>query len=227
MNITAIIANLDADTRNALTIAVNGMLAETGGEFVSYIGTREINSVQAGHDLIADNVPYELASVCEDTMNRKPLVQVCAGDEFRVWLCDNKIEDVVAADQADDDQAEEIEISEPINAHTGVAYSGKNVAELMGAQEAGGYSTSVWCTFNQALEMGRCVSKGQKAAARVIKVVAGKKATDDDKPAKGKKGKGFGMRSYSVFNIAQTQEMTEEEIAAHAERKAAKKAAKG
>ncbi|KKN10593.1 hypothetical protein LCGC14_1035050 [marine sediment metagenome] len=90
----------------------------------------------------------------------------------------------------------------PYNALTGTLYSGKNIDTLLRAMAAGGYTDPQFVTFRQALKLGRCVCKGQKAAARIVKVVTGTKTVET---AEGKdKRRAVGLRSYSVFNLAQT-----------------------
>lgn len=110
------------------------------------------------------------------------------------------------------------DINDPTNALTGKFYSGKNVNTLAEAQVENDFPTSQWVTFRQALQLGRCVRKGEKATAEIIKVVPKKV---DDKPAKDGKKKRVIVKTYKVFNIAQTDELTEEQKAAHAVKKAA------
>ena len=91
----------------------------------------------------------------------------------------------------------------PYNALTQNSYSGKNVDTLCAAAKAHGYTDPRWLTFRQALKLGLCVRKGEKAPARVIKVVTGPAPRDDD--GKGRKRRQrAGLRSYSVFNMEQT-----------------------
>lgn len=99
-----------------------------------------------------------------------------------------------------DIDAERVQL--PVNAVTGKPYSGGNVATLVMAQIEGGFATSQWLTFKQALELGRCVRKGQKAAARIVKVVPKAKGTDE--APKAQKGRKVTIKTYAVFNLAQT-----------------------
>ena len=108
----------------------------------------------------------------------------------------------------------------PFNALTGKAYQGGNIPELEAAMANGGYSDPRFMTFKQALEMGRCVRKGEKAAARVTRwFKAGEKNEPVEeeavKPKRKFKGR-MGSKSFAVFNIEQTDElpMEAEKVAA-------------
>jgi antirestriction protein ArdC len=90
----------------------------------------------------------------------------------------------------------------PRNALTDQEYSGGNIDLLLEAMEERGYTDSRFLTFKQALEMGRVVRKGEKAAAFISKVVA-KKRTDKDGAEKESKT----VKHYAVFNFSQTQEL--------------------
>lgn len=106
----------------------------------------------------------------------------------------------------------DLELGTPVNALTGKPYSGKNVETLAQAQYENGFPTSEWVTFKQALELGRCVRKGEKASARIMKVVPKKKGETDDAPkadAKGKKRRNV-VKTYAVFNVAQTEALPAE-----------------
>jgi len=92
----------------------------------------------------------------------------------------------------------------PINALTGKPYSGGNVSELLSAMEEYGFTQPHFLTFKQALEMGRVVMKGQKAAAFIRKVVT---FTHKAKTKSGKAREGKAVRGYAVFNIEQTAPM--------------------
>ena len=224
MNIATTIAALtDTATRHAVIETIREMGYETWGDFASYCDSKTKRAAKARLELADDT---DLITVYwDEEINRKIIWQACPTDELQAWIKDN-IDDLDslldglldgAPDQDDEpaeEQAEEIEITEPINAHTAKPYSGKNVGILMGAQEEGGYPTSAWCTFKQALDMGRVVCKGQKASARIIKVVVRK----DKKTGKDKRV----VKSYSVFNLAQTRELTDEDRAKAAAAKADK-----
>ncbi len=101
----------------------------------------------------------------------------------------------------------------PYNALTGNSYSGGNVQTLRAAAKDCGYTDPRWITFRQALKLGLCVRKGEKAPARIIKVVTGSKAraTEDGKGSK--RIKVSGVRAYSVFNMEQTAPLADKETA--------------
>jgi antirestriction protein ArdC len=92
---------------------------------------------------------------------------------------------------------------EPINAITRTPYTGKNAMVL--AAVGVGYPSSEWLTFRQALSIGRCVRKGEHGVG-ILKIVEGK---PDPKTGKTRKG----PRGYTVFNIAQTDELASQEVA--------------
>ncbi len=94
----------------------------------------------------------------------------------------------------------------PFNALTKNEYSGKNVVALLVATEERGYKVPAFVTFKQALELGRCVRKGEKAAAFVQKVVP----IGESKDSKGRKRVRTACRGYWVFNIEQTDALVVE-----------------
>lgn len=83
----------------------------------------------------------------------------------------------------------------PVNPTTGRTYSGKNVAELLVAQDEAGYPTAQWAGYGQWKAAGRQVRKGEKSTTlrRVVKVT--------DKKTKAEKTV---VKTLRVFNIAQT-----------------------
>lgn len=90
-----------------------------------------------------------------------------------------------------------------INAITGKEYTGNNQNELL----ATGFEDNRFMTYRQALTIGRVVSKGQKAAATLVKIV--EKEVYNKKT--GKKEKKKFPKSFSVFNWTQTEEFVGEE----------------
>lgn len=99
-----------------------------------------------------------------------------------------------------------IESPVPVNALTGNPYKGSNVETLLVAMIEGGYSDPRFLTFRQALELGRVVRKGQKAAARVVKF---KRATPEEKE---KYGRDFiACGGWNVFNYEQTDKLEQTE----------------
>ena len=98
----------------------------------------------------------------------------------------------------------------PTNALTGKAYQGGNIEILLEAMDQGGFTDPRFVTYKQALEMGRVVDKGQKAAARIGRVV---KVIKEDKKGKDSKERPV-MKTFCVFNIEQTRELSAEDKAA-------------
>ena len=91
-------------------------------------------------------------------------------------------------------------ISRPMR-HNGLPYSGMNVLLLWSEQVSRGFSSSMWMTFKQALELGGAVRKGETGstvvfASRFTKSVADGNGNDIDREIP------F-LKAYSVFNIEQ------------------------
>ena len=91
-------------------------------------------------------------------------------------------------------------ISRPMR-HNGLPYSGMNVLLLWSEQVSRGFSSSMWMTFKQALELGGAVRKGETGstvvfASRFTKSVADGNGNDVDREIP------F-LKAYSVFNIEQ------------------------
>jgi antirestriction protein ArdC len=83
--------------------------------------------------------------------------------------------------------------------HNGLPYSGMNVLLLWSEQMSRGFSSSMWMTFKQALELGGSVRKGETGstvvfASRFTKSVADGNGNDVDREIP------F-LKAYSVFNI--------------------------
>lgn len=91
----------------------------------------------------------------------------------------------------------------PANAATKRTYNGINIPILWHAADTRGYPTQRWMTFQQALELGACVRKGEKSTH----IVFTKKITVKDKEEERKVG--F-LRAYSVFNVAQIDGLPDE-----------------
>ena len=93
-----------------------------------------------------------------------------------------------------------------INAATGRHYTGINVLILWSARDEHGYPSPQWMTFRQAFDKGAYVRKGEKGTP----VIFAKKLTfnegDEDER------KIFMHRSFTVFNVAQIEELPEEEV---------------
>lgn len=97
-------------------------------------------------------------------------------------------------------------IGTPHNPLTGEGYSAKNTAILASA----GFADCRWAGFRQWLELGRVVAAGQKAGARIPRVIARK----DDGNVKKARG---GVKMLAMFNFEQTVELNKSQ----AEKKAA------
>ncbi|CZT37702.1 Antirestriction protein ArdC [Rhizobium sp. 9140] len=93
-------------------------------------------------------------------------------------------------------------ITRPVR-HNGLPYSGMNVLLLWSEQVSRGFSSSMWMTFKQALELGGAVRKGETGstvvfASRFTKSVADGNGNDVDREIP------F-LKAYSVFNIEQIE----------------------
>ena len=91
-------------------------------------------------------------------------------------------------------------INRPVR-HNGLPYSGMNVLLLWSEQVSRRFSSSMWMTFKQALELGGAVRKGETGstvvfASRFTKSVADGNGNDVDREIP------F-LKAYSVFNIEQ------------------------
>lgn len=96
----------------------------------------------------------------------------------------------------------------PANASTGRPYSGMNVLLLWMEANAKSYPTHGWMTFKQANDIGARVRKGEKSCTVVYTSF---KARDEDKPDAKKVPM---LKAYSVFNIAQIDNLPERYTAA-------------
>ncbi len=100
----------------------------------------------------------------------------------------------------------------PRNAATGYVYRGANVLTLWAAAAARGYPLPRWLTFRQTKELGGFVRKGEKATAIVllkrITVTGEGEEADKDEDGDGRREVSF-LRSFAVFNIAQTEGLPE------------------
>ncbi len=95
----------------------------------------------------------------------------------------------------------------PYNAATGRRYSGGNVIALIfaGAQ----YSTQGWLTWNQAIEAGCVVRKGERSTTVFFMSKAVKKATQGNGPSEADNDPAsyFFARGFRVFNLDQLDEL--------------------
>lgn len=98
----------------------------------------------------------------------------------------------------------------------GEPYRGINVLMLWGAAQEHGFASPYWMTFQQALELGGCVRKGERGS-KVVK--AGQSVFgDQDAPDKEGVGQGDGedgptvrrwLKAYTVFNSQQIDGLPE------------------
>jgi antirestriction protein ArdC len=86
--------------------------------------------------------------------------------------------------------------------HNGEAYSGINCLYLWAVGADAGYSSSFWMTFNQALELGGQVRRGEKGSLSVYFNAINKTETDAHTGEESSRLIRF-MRHYVVFNADQ------------------------
>jgi len=95
-------------------------------------------------------------------------------------------------------------VSRPLR-HTGEPYHGINVLVLWLTAEEKGYTSPLWVTYNQARELGGHVRKGEQGtpvvyAGKLTKEHEKADGTTEDKEV-------FFLRSYTVFNAGQTENL--------------------
>lgn len=88
------------------------------------------------------------------------------------------------------------------NALTEHNFSGWNVWTLELKKVLAGYNSAQWATFNQAIEKGYIVKKGEKGTNATLAVVS--KAKNEDEEDK------IWYKGYTVFNFDQFEEMDEQ-----------------
>jgi antirestriction protein ArdC len=91
-------------------------------------------------------------------------------------------------------------ITRPLR-HNGESYSGMNVLLLWSEGLARGYTSPIWMTFKQALELGAAVRKGE-TGANVIYASRFTKTETDGQGAEVERDIPF-LKAYTVFNVAQ------------------------
>ncbi len=92
------------------------------------------------------------------------------------------------------------EVTRPLR-HNGLPYSGMNVLLLWSEAAARGFSSPVWMTFKQALELGGAVRKGETGSTVVFASRLKKTETDASGDAVDREIP-F-LKSYTVFNAEQ------------------------
>jgi antirestriction protein ArdC len=93
----------------------------------------------------------------------------------------------------------------PRNATTQRFYRGINVLWLWAVQESAGYPTADWVSFRQALHMGANVRKGEKGTSIFFYRMLER---EDDAAENGIRKIPL-LRSYTVFNVAQCENLPE------------------
>ncbi|WP_159952652.1 MULTISPECIES: ArdC family protein [unclassified Rhizobium] len=91
-------------------------------------------------------------------------------------------------------------ITRPLR-HNGERYSGMNVLLLWSEGLTRGYTSPIWMTFKQALELGGAVRKGETGAT-VIYASRFTKTETDGQGAEVERDIPF-LKAYTVFNVAQ------------------------
>ena len=104
-------------------------------------------------------------------------------------------------------------VSRPLR-HTGEPYRGINVLVLWLTAEDRGYTSPLWVTYKQALDLGGHVRKGEKGTPVVY---AGKLTKEQEKADGTREDKElFFLKEYSVFNAGQTEGLPAEYYAMEA-----------
>ncbi len=86
--------------------------------------------------------------------------------------------------------------------HNGIPYRGVNILTLWMAAIDKGYRALVWMTFKQALDLGGCVRKGEKASLTVYADAISRTETDTQTGEEFERAIYF-MKGYHVFNVEQ------------------------
>jgi len=95
-------------------------------------------------------------------------------------------------------------ITRPLR-HNGKPYSGINILMLWGSAVAQGFLAPIWMTFRQAKELGAHVRKGEKGSP----VVYANSVTRTEENEDGEEAEReiHFLRSYTVFNVEQIEEL--------------------
>ena len=101
----------------------------------------------------------------------------------------------------------------PRNALTQRAYSGANVLLLWSRAQESGFVAPLWLTFKQALELGGNVRKGEKGET----VIYVSKVIRTDEKTGEKRAIPF-LKAYTVFNIAQCDNLPSKIVAPSSDR---------
>jgi antirestriction protein ArdC len=84
----------------------------------------------------------------------------------------------------------------------GVAYRGVNIIRLWMAAMAKGYSSPIWMTFKQAIDLGGCVRKGEKGSLTVYADTITRTETGRASGEEADRDIHY-MKGYTVFNVEQ------------------------
>lgn len=87
------------------------------------------------------------------------------------------------------------------NEITGVAYKGRNQADLIDVKKKEGYTSNAWITFMQAKQNGKKLVNAKGKGVRLLRF----SYQDDEEETKG--GKGF-VKGFTVFNTDLLEDIT-------------------
>jgi antirestriction protein ArdC len=96
-------------------------------------------------------------------------------------------------------------ITRPLRAN-GVAYQGINVLVLWSEAITKGYSTPIWMTFRQALELDAHVRKGERGSTVVYASTITRSGKDEATGEESEQSIPF-LKSYTVFNVEQIEDL--------------------
>ncbi|WP_417459053.1 ArdC family protein [Kordiimonas sp.] len=98
---------------------------------------------------------------------------------------------------------------QPISLTTGKAYRGINTVILWGTAIEMGYEAPFWLTYNQAKTLGGNVKKGENGTPVTFWKIGETKEIDEKT---GKPGTYAILRTYTVFNVAQCENLDESKL---------------
>ena len=105
--------------------------------------------------------------------------------------------------------ATDVPFAMPVNAATGKRYRGVNVVALWSESHYKGYPEAIWATYRQWEELGKQVSKGQKAAIGVfwkqLDQADRTGDTNEGEQAEETKSRSCLANAFALFNVAQTE----------------------
>jgi antirestriction protein ArdC len=92
----------------------------------------------------------------------------------------------------------------PVNAASGSSYRGVNIVTLWVESEDRGFTSHMWATYRQWLELGAQVRKGERSTPVVFTSLKEADPTGEEKQeAKLKRRRKYVSKWYSVFNVCQ------------------------